>query len=197
MGMDIDLVHTDEAPIYHRLNGEPLDAYEAFVEWCKIPFSSRNLGNFLRRTAYPQKRIRQLMKEWHWEMRANAFDNDSLQLRPDPASMDEEAAIAGQMAAASTLLDLGLRAIEMKNPSLISADKALKLVEKGVEIQRRALGQADLNIQFESADLSRVNKILGDLAEDDELVIEDAQVMHEPAFAQTENEYEFADDGEA
>lgn len=163
MSTELELIHTDETPVYHRLAGEPIEAYEAFVEWCKVPYSSRNLGNFLRRTAYPQKLIRKLMDEWRWEARANAFDNDSLQLRPDPTSMDEEVALAGQMSAAATLLDLGLRAIEVKNPALISADKALKLVEKGVEIQRRALGQADLNIQFTVDDMTRVNRLWGEV----------------------------------
>ncbi len=178
MGTDLELMHTDESPVYHRLNGEPLDAYEAFAEYCKVPYSSRSLGNFLRRTAYPQKLIRKLMVEWRWEDRAIAFDNDCLALRPNPANMDEEAALAGQMAAASMLLDIGLRAIEMKNPSLISADKALKLVEKGVEIQRRALGQADMNVQFTVDDMTRVNKLLADLGDD--FVIDDAEIIREP-----------------
>jgi hypothetical protein len=197
---DIELRHSDEAPIYHRLAGEPLEAYEAFTEWCKIPMSSRNIGNFLRRTAYPAKQIRKLMKEWHWEVRANAFDHDSLQLRPDPSSMDEEAAIAGQMAAATALMELGLSALDLKDPSRIPLDKAIRLAEKGVEIQRRALGMADLNIQFEVADLSRVNAILAELSDDDDLVIEDAQIVPEPSFTQQTNDYEFVQedgDGEA
>lgn len=168
---------------------EPLDAYEAFVEWCRVPHSSRNLGNFLRRTAYPAKLIRKLMLKWHWEVRANAFDNDSLQLRPDPASMDEEAALAGQLAAAQALLDIGLRAIEVKNPSLISTEKAMKLVSSGVEIQRRALGQADLNVQFTVDDMTRVNRMLEDLDELGEgWVIDDAEVVPEPDFAPLENQ---------
>jgi hypothetical protein len=77
--------------------------------------------------------------------------------------MDDEAAIAGQMAAAQTLLDLGLSTIQIKNPSLINVKDALKLVEKGVEIQRRALGQADLNVQFTVEDMSRVNKLIDEL----------------------------------
>lgn len=179
MNTDLTIVHTDDTPAYHRQPGEPLDAYEAFVEWCRVPRSSRNLGNYLRRTAYPQKLIRKLMVEWKWEERAAAFDNDSLQLRPDPTSMDEEAALAGQMVAAAALLDLGLRAMEMKNPALLSADKALKLIEKGVEIQRRALGQADMTMQFTVDDMTRVNKLFAEFGDD--FVIEDAQVVPEPS----------------
>ncbi len=160
---DIELRHSDEAPIYHRLANEPLEAYEAFSEWVNIPMSSRGIGNFLRRTSYPAKQIRKLMVEWHWEVRATAFDHDSLQLRPDPSSMDEEAALAGQMAAATALMELGLSALELKDPSRIPVDKAIRLAEKGVEIQRRALGMADLNIQFDAADMRRVQLLLDEL----------------------------------
>lgn len=189
-GTDLELIHSDEAPIYHRLPSEPLDAYEAFTEWCRIPMSSRNIGNFLRRTAYPPKLVRKLMKEWRWEERAIAFDHDSLQLRPDPTLLDEEAAISGQLAAASVLLDLGLRAIEVKNPALISADKAMKLVASGVEIQRKALGQADLNVQFTTDDLGRVNKLLEKFG--DEFIIDNAEVIPDESVVVTPVEEEVA-----
>lgn len=173
-----EIIHSMEYPAYHRRPDESAAHYEMFVEWCRIPPSSRNLGNYCRRTGYPPKLVRKVFSNWSWEDRSRAFDNDSIALRPDPASMDDEAAIAGQMAAASSLLELGLRAIELKNPSLISADKALKLVEKGVEIQRRALGQADLNVQFTVDDMSRVNRMLEELDGDvvDAEVVPDAEI---------------------
>lgn len=161
--MSGDIIHTSEFPAYHRRPDESASHYEMFVEYAKIPPSSRNLGNYCRRTGFPPKTVRRVAEEWQWESRCIAFDNDSIALRPDPSTMDDEAAIAGQMAAAQTLLDLGLNAIQLKNPSLISADKAIKLVEKGVEIQRRALGQADLNVQFTVDDMSRVQKLLDEI----------------------------------
>lgn len=155
--------HTPEYPSYHRRPDESAAHYEMFVEYARIPPSSRSLGNYCRRTGFQQKLVKRVFESNQWEVRARDFDNDSLALKPDPSSMDDEAALAGQMAAASTLLELGLNAIQIKNPSLISAEKALKLVEKGVEIQRRALGQADLNVQFTVDDMTRVNKILDEL----------------------------------
>jgi hypothetical protein len=174
--MSEEIIHTKQTPSYSRRPDEPASDYEAFVEWCRIPPSSRSTGNFCRRTGFPQKAVKRMREKWQWDARAAAFDADSVALRPDPASMEEEAALAGQIAAATTLIELGLRSIELKNPSLISADKALKLVEKGVEIQRKALGQADVNIEFSSGDLSRVNKLIEDLnIEDAELVDEELE----------------------
>jgi hypothetical protein len=155
--------HTPEYPSYHRRPDESAAHYEMFVEWCRIPPSSRNLGNYCRRTGFQPKLVKRVFAQQQWETRARDFDNDSMALRPDPSSMDDEAALAGQMAAASTLLELGLNALQIKNPSLINADRAIKLVEKGVEIQRRALGQADLNVQFDVSDFSRVSKLLEEL----------------------------------
>lgn len=162
-----EIIHTNDYPAYHRRNDESITDYEMFTEWCRIPPSSRSLGNYCRRTGFPPRIVRKKMDEWAWEARSIAFDNDSLMLRPDPASMDDEAAIAGQMAAAQTLLDLGLSTIQIKNPSLINVKDAVKLIEKGVEIQRRALGQADLNVQFSVEDMSRVQKLLDELGDED------------------------------
>lgn len=172
-----ELVHTIENPIYHRLNDEPHSDYELFTEFCKIPVSSRNLANFTRRTSIPDKLARKMRDKWYWEIRAEAFDHDSLMLRPDPRSMDEEAAIAGQLAAATILIDMGLNALALKNPSLIPVDKAMKLAEKGIEIQRRAMGQADLTIGFDVEDMTRVNKLIGDVLGGD---IEDVDVIDDP-----------------
>lgn len=155
--------HTAESPAYWKQNDEPADKYELFTEWCRIPTSSRNLPNFCRRTSIPPRMAKKMIVEWQWETRSASFDNDAMQLRPDPRTMDEEAALAGQLAAAQTLLELGLSSIQLKNPALISADKAMKLVEKGVEIQRRAMGQADLNVQFTVEDFSKVNSLIEDL----------------------------------
>lgn len=180
MSDELELIHTEQNPIYHRLSDEDHTVYEMFVEWCRIPPSSRNLANFTRRTGYPVKIARKMKEVWHWEVRANAFDHDSLQLRPDPTLMNDEAALAGQLAAATVLLDLGLNAIALKNPALISADKAMKLVEKGVEIQRRAMGQADLNVQFTVDDMSRVNRLVGDVFLSEGMEIPEDHQMPEP-----------------
>ena len=173
---EIDLAHTDTTPAYHRLQDEKAEHYELFTEWCRIPPSSRNLQNFCRRTSIPPRTAKKLHDAWRWEVRATLFDNDSMKLRPDPRLVDEEAAIAGQLAAATTLLDLGLSAIQLKNPALIPVDNAMKLVEKGVEVQRRALGQADLNVQFTVDDMSRVNRLLEDVVGLDDVDVFDAEV---------------------
>lgn len=161
--MSEDLVHTDESPIYHRLSDEDATQYEAFSEWARTPPSARNMANFCRRTGFPPRVSKKLREQFQWDVRANAFDIDSMQLRPNPEHMEEEAALAGQLAAAQSLIDLGLNALATKNPSLIPIDKALKLASSGVEMQRKALGQADLNVQFNVEDLSRVNKMFGEI----------------------------------
>lgn len=176
---EIELSHTDQTPAYHRLQDEKAEHYELFTEWCRIPPSSRSLANFCRRTSIPPRTAKKLHDTWRWEVRATLFDNDSMQLRPDPRMVDEEAALAGQLVAAHSLLDLGLSALELKNPALIPVDKAIKLVEKGVEVQRRALGQADLNVQFTVDDMTRVNRLLEDVVGVDGVEVFDAEVEYD------------------
>jgi hypothetical protein len=180
-----ELIHTAESPIYHRLADESHSDYELFSEWCKITPSARTMANFSRRTSIQPKLARKLIEKWRWQVRAEAFDHDSLQLRPDPRSMDEEASIAGQLAASAVLLDMGLTALALKNPALIPVDKAIKLAEKGVEIQRRAMGQADLNVQFNVEDMTRVNKLIGELIGEDD--IEDAEIIDNPDVPEIED----------
>ena len=114
------------------------------------------------------------------------FDVDSNNLKPDPSTMDEEIALAGQKAAAITLLDLGLSALSVKNPSLISVDAAIKLVDKGSEIQRRAYGNKSLDAEFTVEDLTRVNDMLEELAKisKNENVV-DAEVVDETTDSDT------------
>ena len=179
---------TEGMALYHRLNGESAAHYELFAEFCKVPPSSRSLANFCRRTGVPPATAKKLSKEWSWEVRAELYDTDALKLRPDPRSMDEEASIAGQLAASKMLLELGLSAAQVKNPALISTDQMIKLIEKGVEIERKAMGQADLNVQFSVEDMSRVNNLLGDLLEGEAIEIEVPELEEDHGEAQDPTE---------
>lgn len=159
-----------EYEAFDRQDGESAEEYELFTEYCRIPPSSRNMRNLSRRISVPSTRLSFLSKKWNWINRAAAFDNASLALRPDPTSMDEEASLAAQLAASAALLDLGLRAIELKDPSRIPVTKANELVKSALEIQRRALGEADITVQVNHDDLKRVNDLIGDLIEDAEVI---------------------------
>lgn len=158
-----------EYELYQRREDESPEEYELFTEWARIPPSSRSVPNMARRTAVPLKKLKQLLERHEWETRAVAFDNAALALRPDPRTMDEEAAITAQVAASQILLDLGLRAIELKNPALISVDKASNLIKSAIELQRKALGQADLTVHVTGEDMSRVNELIGEVFDAEEV----------------------------
>lgn len=158
---------------FQRRTDEPSADYEIFTEWCRVPPSSRTIENLSRRTGIPALKISQLHKKWNWDPRALAYDEAALALRPDPRSMDEEASIAGQLYASKALLELGLTALQLKDPSRIGVGKAMELVQAALKAQRAALGEADVNVNVTSTDLSRVNELLLEIG------IEDAEIVEE------------------
>lgn len=167
----------DQIEPFQRADDESPEEYEAFVEFVRIPISSRSHANLARRTGLPINFIKRVAKKNYWLERAGAFDKASEQLRPDPTSLDEEASRAAQLAAAAILQELGSLAISMKNPAHVKVADALRLVEKGIEIQRRALGEADITVQVKQESMERVNALLDEVIEleaTDVEVVEDA-----------------------
>ena len=161
---------------FQRADNETTDEYEAFKEYCFIPPSSRTQINLSRRTGLTGNWISRIAKKNMWDERATAFDNAAQRLRPDPSSMDEEASKAAQLAAAAMLSDLGSLALSMKNPAQIKVADAKWMVEKGIELQRKALGEADLTIKIDKGNMERVDDLIGEvlsLEADDVEEIED------------------------
>lgn len=158
-----------------RLQTETVAEFELFGEYCRIPPSSRNLPNFVRRTGVGFQRAKNLSKKHNWSVRAMAFDDAALALRPDPKTMDEEASAAGQLIAAHTLIDLGMSVLAMKDPSMITVKQAVELTKIGTEMHRKALGEADQHIKVTKDDISRVVNFVDELFEGK--VIEEAEVV--------------------
>lgn len=171
-GMDVE-----SNPIYHPINGESYSDYELFSLYARTPPSRRSFMSLSRTSGVNHKVISRLSEQYHWPQRLAAFDNDTLMLNPASSDhMDGEAATAQQLAAAQMLIELGLSALETKSPGLISVDKAVRLAEKGIDIQRKALGQADIRIEFSTEDFAKVNGIIEDIIA---LEVEDAEVVEE------------------
>jgi hypothetical protein len=173
---DIEPSRFDPIEPYQRAEGESREEYEAFVEYCRIPPSSRSYGNLVRRTGLPINFVQRAAKKNLWLERSGAFDKASEALRPDPASMDEEASRAAQLAAAAMLQELGSLAISMKNPAHVKVADALRLVDRGIEIQRRALGEADMTISVKHETMQRVDAMVDKILE---LEAEDVEVVDE------------------
>lgn len=164
--------HPDEP--FQRGEHEGRDEYEAFVEWCRTPQQGRTVPNFARITGLPANWIKRVRGEYEWDARAAVFDAACEQLQPEPRDMTEEASKAAQLAAADILIELGSLSINLKNPAQLSVDQALKLVEKGTDIRRRALGEADVTIDVKQGSLENVRGMV-----DEVLTLEAEEVMED------------------
>lgn len=166
--------------LWLRLVDEKPEEYEMFCEWCKIPPSSRNIGNLSRRVSLDSRFLGKLHDTNHWQQRALSFDEAALQLRPETVNMNDEIAKAAHYAAGQIFIELGLTAMQLKDPSRIPVSKAAKLVEMGTDMQRKAIGEADININITGQDMGRVHEAMRELGmegfEDAEIVDEDESV---------------------
>lgn len=167
----------ENIPAYHRQNGETSAEYEMFFEWAKIPPSARTLGNYCRRTGYNARIAKKTMAAWNWEDRAAVYDSESMQLRPDPASMDEEATRTAHIVAAKALMETGLTALQMKDPTRISVADAMKLASMGFDMHTKAVGDGGEK-DFKADDIKRINDMLQTAYGGDEDIV-DAEVIDE------------------
>ena len=159
---------------YQRGDDESREEYEAFVEWCRTPRQGRSVPNFARITGFPAGWINRVRREKRWDDRVAHFDRACEALTPEPLDMTEGASRAAQLAASKILTELGSLAISLKNPAQLNVDQALKLMEKGTEMQRRALGEADVTIDVKQGSLENVRGMV-----DEVLTLEAEEVMED------------------
>lgn len=99
----------------------------------------------------PVKGVRAAAREHDWDARAAAYDATVIEIQK-AVSPSEDEALAIQYGAGMMMLKLGLKAIEIKNPSLIKVKDAQALLREGSEMVRRGAGVADLKVQHEVVD---------------------------------------------
>jgi len=157
-----DLVPAGKDP-WSQLRNEDTADYAAFAEFCKLGTrrSNRVLASHL---GVSIQKVNAIARKNDWVARADAYDRACNELHPSADDMSLEDTLAFQYAVGKAMLDMGVTALQLKNPASMRTADIVKLLQQGSEIQRKAAGITDtVSVKVESDAVSTINKLLEDI----------------------------------
>lgn len=158
---------------WERLSDETKDAYFAFTEYCKMG-PSRSLRKIAAHLGISYDSVKAYSRQNKWVERSKEYDVACEPLVPSDQVLSPTETLAYQYAVGAAMLDLGIKAINMKKPGTIKTSDAIKLIDRGSDLQRKAIGmdQAGVNININHSSVDAVNELIemieGEIVEDDE-----------------------------
>lgn len=132
---------------WERLDAESSQEYIAFCEYCKMG-PSRSLRKVSSHLGTSYDTIKIYSRNHRWVERAKAMDVAANGLVPADVDMSPTETMAFQFAVGKAMLELGVRAINLKKPGTIKVSDAIKLIDKGAEMQRKAQGIDSPGVQI-------------------------------------------------
>lgn len=169
--MSKELEQTND-PLDKRVD-ESKEAYFAFVEYCKLG-PSRTLRRISSHLGISYDTIKLFSRTNAWVERSKAYDLACNQLVPTEKALSPTETLAFQYAVGQIMLDLGIKAINLKKPGTIKVSDAIKLIDRGADLQRKAQGldNPNLNININTGSVDAVNELIdmieAEAIEDDE-----------------------------
>lgn len=158
---------------WDRLEDETQQAYFAFVEYCKLG-PSRTLRRLSTHLGISYDSVKMYSRSHKWVDRTKAYDGACNELVPSEDSLSPTETLAFQYAVGKAMLELGIKAINLKKPSSIKVSDAIKLIDRGADMQRKAQGldTPGVNININSNSVDAVNELIsmieGEIIEEDE-----------------------------
>lgn len=163
---------TRERDPWSQQSDETAADYAAFTEFCRLG-SRRTFRLLAANLGMPVDRARRMFKAYSWNERAEAYDAACNELVPT-GDISIEETMAFQYMVGKMMLDVGIRALELKNPATMRTGDIVKLLHQGAEIQRRAAGVTDtVNIKVESDAVRNINRLLDDIGMFEAEVVEE------------------------
>ena len=159
---------------WEKRQNETRRDYELFKSYCKLGHD-RTFARLASQVGLSVDTIKNTSQANGWQSRVSAYDDMVLKLRPSVQEITVENSREAQLVAGRILLDIGLKAVESKNPTLISIDQATKILQAGAEMERKALGEADLKVEISSNDMTRVQNLIEEM----ELDATDVEILDE------------------
>lgn len=171
-GTDLEPVGPDP---WEKLVGEDSNSYFIFTEFCKLG-PKRTLRAVSRNLGVSYDTVKATAKKHSWLDRAKEYDLVCNELVPSDNALAPSETLAFQYAVGTALLDLGIKAIKLKRPGDIKVTDAIKLVEKGADLQRKAQGldTPGVSININTGNLDAVNDLIdvlevNEVEDDDEV----------------------------
>lgn len=149
---------------WEKLETETSDAFFAFSEYCKLG-PSRTLRKVSSHLGISHDSIKAYSRQNKWVERSKAYDIACNELVPTDQALSPTETLAHHYAVGRIMLDLGIKAINMKKPGTIKPSDAIKLISEGSKMQRDAMGmnQAGVNININAGSVDAVNDLINDI----------------------------------
>lgn len=144
---------------WERITGETEAQHAWFKRFVEVG-EGRTVDRAAKACGVPVGPVRRAAELNDWAARAKAYDAAVIELR-DVLELDETEALHAQYAAGRIMAQLGLTALQYKNPALVPIAQIKDLILNGAEMMRRGAGIADLKVDHSTT--HRVESILDDL----------------------------------
>lgn len=181
MDKDIEKLENEVEP-WSQLPGESRGEYELFKEYVRLGVR-RSLPLLQKNVGTNTVKLRNLSANNNWDTRVMAFDQAQQQLAIDYKHVSPEDTLAYTHAVGICLLDIGIQAIQAKNPSLIKMGDAVKMLQIGADMARKGAGFTDtVRVQLEGESVQNINKLIEEITASGE-VVEEAEVVSEDVDA--------------
>lgn len=146
---------------WDRLETETATEYAAFSEFCKLG-PKRTLRTLSSHMGISYDTVKLYSRKNKWIDRSKSIDLAANELIPTDITMSPTETLAFQYAVGSAMLELGIKAINLKKPGTIKVSDAIKLIDKGAEMQRKGQGldQPGVNIHINSKGFEAVKQML-------------------------------------
>lgn len=149
---------------WEQLPDEGGAEYQAFTEFCKLG-PTRSLRRVQSRIGISYDLTRQWGKKYNWNQRAQALDAETLKIKPQDIKMEVHDTLQFQYAVGTIMLQMGFSAVQLANPKNVKMKDAIRLIEKGAELQREGLGINNSNpgitINVAPESVTAVNDLIG------------------------------------
>lgn len=157
---------------WKRGDGESAADYSMFTEYCKLGSSRRSHRLLAAHLGIGIDRIRSAAKKNAWLERADQWDRASNDLTPIALSLEDT--LAFQAMIGKAMLDMGIAALQLKNPGSMKTADVVRLLKEGSDMQRRAMGLNDtVNVNIETNAVQKINSLLGEIGMIEAEAVED------------------------
>ena len=149
---------------WSKTDAETTADYSAFVSYCRLG-PRRNVKKLAFELGTTSDYYTALARRHSWKKRATAYDEACNNLVPGAEEMDVHDTNVWHFAVGKALIDLGVRAFEMKNPGQIRSADATKLIALGIKSQREATGQESghVKVTVNTKSVEKLNEILEEI----------------------------------
>lgn len=157
---------------WKRRDDESAADYATFTEYCKLGSSRRSYRLLAAHLGISISRIQAAARRNSWSERADQWDRASNALTPIALSLEDT--LAFQAMIGKAMLDMGIAALQLKNPGSMKTSDVVRLLKEGSDMQRRAMGLNDtVNVNIETNAVQKINSLLGEIGMIEAEAVED------------------------